>query len=103
MDAAPNTDSPAADSGAPEAVVEGIDRGPVTEWLATNVAGAVPPFAFDLIAGGRSNLTYRVTDAAGNAYALRRPPVSHVLAAHAAPPLAPDRADLRSTDRYVDG
>ena len=80
MDAAANTDSPAADSGAPGTDVEGIDRGPVTEWLAANVVGAVPPFEFDLIAGGRSNLTYRVTDAAGHAYALRRPPVSHVLA-----------------------
>ncbi len=59
--------------------VEGIDRGPVSEWLAANVDGAVPPFDFELIAGGRSNLTYRVTDAAGHAYALRRPPVSHVL------------------------
>jgi len=74
MDAAPNAD-PSSDEE-----VEGIDRGPVTDWLAANVAGAVPPFAFDLIAGGRSNLTYRVTDAAGTAYALRRPPVSHVLA-----------------------
>ena len=44
------------------------------------MAGSVPPYAFELIAGGRSNLTYRVTDAAGHAYALRRPPVSHVLA-----------------------
>jgi aminoglycoside phosphotransferase (APT) family kinase protein len=60
--------------------VEGIDRGPVTDWLAAHVTGSVPPYSFELIAGGRSNLTYRVTDAAGHAYALRRPPVSHVLA-----------------------
>src|SRR5271167_1766582 len=59
--------------------VEGIDRGPVTEWMAEVVTGAVAPFSFELIAGGRSNLTYRVTDAAGHAYALRRPPMSHVL------------------------
>ena len=74
MDAAPNT----FDSAPLE--VEGIDRVPVTDWLSAHVAGSVAPFAFDLIAGGRSNLTYRVTDAAGHAYALRRPPVSHVLA-----------------------
>ena len=37
------------------------------------------PSRFELIAGGRSNLTYRVTDGAGRAYALRRPPLSHVL------------------------
>ena len=54
------------------------DRSPT--WLADNVAGSVAPYGFELIAGGRSNLTYRVTDAAGHAYALRRPPVSHVLA-----------------------
>jgi aminoglycoside phosphotransferase (APT) family kinase protein len=74
MDALPDTEDAALTA------VEGIDRGPVSDWLAANVAGAVAPFSFELIAGGRSNLTYRVTDAAGHAYALRRPPVSHVLA-----------------------
>jgi aminoglycoside phosphotransferase (APT) family kinase protein len=81
MDVAPNTadsDHSTAVEGQPD--VEGIERGPVTEWLAANVAGSVAPYDFDLIAGGRSNLTYRVTDGAGHAYALRRPPVSHVLA-----------------------
>jgi len=74
MDAPPDTEVAALTA------VEGIDRGPVSDWLAANVAGAGAPFSFELIAGGRSNLTYRVTDAAGHAYALRRPPVSHVLA-----------------------
>ena len=41
--------------------------------------GAEAPLAFELIAGGRSNLTFSVTDSAGTRYALRRPPVSHVL------------------------
>ena len=62
-----------------EVDIEGIDRDRVTGWLAASVPGAEPPFAFELIAGGRSNLTYRVTDRAGRSYALRRPPVSHVL------------------------
>ena len=62
-----------------EVDIEGIDRDRVTGWLAATVPGLEPPFAFELIAGGRSNLTYRVTDRAGRAYALRRPPVSHVL------------------------
>jgi len=35
---------------------------------------AVAPLTFELIAGGRSNLTYRVVDANGTAFALRRPP-----------------------------
>ena len=77
MDAAPDTDDTQRTDGT---AVEGIDVGRVTDWLTANVSGAVAPFTFDLIAGGRSNLTYRVTDAAGTAYALRRPPVSHVLA-----------------------
>ena len=59
--------------------VEGIDCPRVSEWMSATVAGAKAPFTFELIAGGRSNLTYRVTDDAGQAFALRRPPVSHVL------------------------
>ena len=73
MDAAPAGRAPTV------AAVEGIDARPVSDWLAANIAGRQPPFSFELIAGGRSNLTYRVTDAAGRAFALRRPPVSHVL------------------------
>ncbi|HVB93005.1 MAG TPA: phosphotransferase family protein [Acidimicrobiales bacterium] len=60
-------------------VVEGIDVPAVSKWIASEVPGATPPFSFELIAGGRSNLTYRVVDAAGRSMALRRPPVSHVL------------------------
>jgi len=45
-----------------------------------NISGAVAPFTFDLIAGGRSNLTFRVTGADGTRYVLRRPPLGHVLA-----------------------
>ena len=59
--------------------VEGIDAEQVTTWFASHVAGSAPPLSFELIAGGRSNLTYRVTDADGRRYALRRPPLSHVL------------------------
>ncbi len=59
--------------------VEGIDADAVTAWMVATVAGVEPPLTFELIAGGRSNLTYRVTDRSGRSYALRRPPVSHVL------------------------
>src|ERR1700689_4681208 len=38
-----------------------------------------PPLTFTLIAGGRSNLTFRVEDGDGRAWALRRPPLHHVL------------------------
>jgi aminoglycoside phosphotransferase (APT) family kinase protein len=59
--------------------IEGIDADRVTEWFQANIAGAQPPLSFELIAGGRSNLTFKVTDANGQNYVLRRPPTSHVL------------------------
>jgi aminoglycoside phosphotransferase (APT) family kinase protein len=62
-----------------EGATEGIDEPRVTRWFAANVDGCRPPLSFALIAGGRSNLTFRVEDAAGHVYALRRPPLSHVL------------------------
>ncbi len=59
--------------------VEGIDVDRVGRWFTENIAGSVAPFRFELIAGGRSNLTYRVTDGKDQPFALRRPPLSHVL------------------------
>jgi aminoglycoside phosphotransferase (APT) family kinase protein len=59
--------------------VEGIDADRVEKWFSDNIDGAEPPLRFELIAGGRSNLTYRVTDSADRQFALRRPPRSHVL------------------------
>ena len=37
--------------------------------------GFEPPLAFERIAGGHSNLTYRVCDSGGRSWALRRPPL----------------------------
>jgi aminoglycoside phosphotransferase (APT) family kinase protein len=62
-------------SGAPE----GINEPQVTEWMAARLPELRPPLTFTLIAGGRSNLTFRVEDADGRAWALRRPPLHHVL------------------------
>jgi aminoglycoside phosphotransferase (APT) family kinase protein len=58
---------------------EGINAGQVTEWMAAQLPELRRPLTFTLIAGGRSNLTYRVEDAEGRAWALRRPPLHHVL------------------------
>ncbi len=58
----------------------GIDVENLTRWFAEHLPGATPPLDFLLIAGGRSNLTFKVTDAAGGAWVLRRPPTGHVLA-----------------------
>lgn len=61
-------------------LVQGIDIEPVSKWLAANIPGAVAPFTFQLIAGGRSNLTFKVVGADGTRFVLRRPPLGHVLA-----------------------
>jgi aminoglycoside phosphotransferase (APT) family kinase protein len=58
----------------------GLDWAPVERWLLEHVDGLVAPLDAVLIAAGGSNLTFRVTDAGGNAVALRRPPVAAVLA-----------------------
>lgn len=60
-------------------MVQGVHVERVTQWFERNIEGAQGPFEFALIAGGRSNLTFRVTDAADGAYVLRRPPLGHVL------------------------
>jgi aminoglycoside phosphotransferase (APT) family kinase protein len=54
---------------------DGIDGAGLEAWFAENVPGAEPPLDFERIAGGHSNLTYRVTDAGGRRWALRRPPL----------------------------
>ena len=59
--------------------LQGINEARVTKWMATQLPELAPPLTFTLIAGGRSNLTYRVEDAEGRAWALRRPPLHHVL------------------------
>jgi len=59
---------------------DGIDVERVTGWFGEHVPTVEPPLSFDLIAGGRSNLTYTVTDDSGARWVLRRPPLGHVLA-----------------------
>jgi aminoglycoside phosphotransferase (APT) family kinase protein len=60
-------------------VPAGIDDHGVSAWFAANVDGVTLPLAYELIAGGRSNLTFAVDDAAGRRYVLRRPPTGHLL------------------------
>jgi aminoglycoside phosphotransferase (APT) family kinase protein len=57
------------------AAPDGIDLNGIEGWFAINVPRAVPPLSFERIAGGHSNLTYRVSDAGGHRWALRRPPL----------------------------
>ncbi len=55
--------------------IEGIDRERVEGWFSEHVPGASPPLEFDRISGGRSNMTFGVTDSKGGRWALRRPPL----------------------------
>jgi len=64
----------------------------VTDWISRYVPELSPPLRFDLIEGGRSNLTYRVADLAENTFALRRPPLSGVL---------PSAHDMRREHRVI--
>jgi aminoglycoside phosphotransferase (APT) family kinase protein len=57
----------------------GVAPGPLTDWFAASL-GAAPPLRFERLAGGYSNLTFLVSDAAGERWVLRRPPLGHVLA-----------------------
>jgi aminoglycoside phosphotransferase (APT) family kinase protein len=59
--------------------VPGIDRRRVAEWLADGVDGLRAPFDFELVSGGRSNLTFKVRDAGGRIFVLRRPPLGNRL------------------------
>lgn len=60
--------------------VSGVDVGNVTDWMRERVPSLVAPLRFDLITGGLSNISYRVTDGDGTRWVLRRPPLGHVLA-----------------------
>ncbi len=57
----------------------GVDPRALDEYFASHVPGAAPPLDFEVIAGGHSNITFKVTDTAGNRFVLRRPPLGHVL------------------------
>ena len=59
---------------------QGIDRVGVEAWFAEHIPGVEAPLTFERIAGGHSNLTYGVRDAAGTRWALRRPPLGKRLA-----------------------
>jgi aminoglycoside phosphotransferase (APT) family kinase protein len=71
----PSMGDEATVGGGTGGVPDGIDRGPLEAWFGERVAGVELPLRFERIAGGHSNLTYRVTDAGGRSWALRRPPL----------------------------
>lgn len=52
-----------------------LDLAAVERWFALRVPGTRPPLRAELVAGGHSNLTYRIADAQSRVFALRRPPL----------------------------
>ena len=59
---------------------DGVQLDALTPWFAANVDGAGDaPLHAELIAGGRSNLTYVIGDGQHD-WVLRRPPLGHVVA-----------------------
>ncbi len=70
----------------------GINVQNVTQWFEehTEITG---PLEFGLIAGGRSNMTFTVNDAAGRRFVLRRPPMG---------PLLPSAHDVAREHRLMD-
>jgi aminoglycoside phosphotransferase (APT) family kinase protein len=59
-------------------VPQGIDAERVGRFFERALPGFGAPLCFELISGGRSNLTYRVSGPGGSCV-LRRPPLGHVL------------------------
>jgi aminoglycoside phosphotransferase (APT) family kinase protein len=72
-------------------LVEGIHAARVTAWIGERTP-INPPLEFKLIAGGRSNMTYLVKDAAGRRFVLRRPPMG---------PLLPSAHDMAREHRLM--
>lgn len=62
------------------ALPEGLQVSGIEAWYQRNIPDTTLPLCFDRLAGGHSNLTYRVTDAAGQVTVLRRPPAGELLA-----------------------
>ncbi|MFN2581611.1 MAG: phosphotransferase family protein, partial [Candidatus Dormibacteria bacterium] len=56
----------------------GLDLEALTRWLTDNVEPLDGELHGEVIAGGRSNLTYVVSDHS-HRYVVRRPPLAHVL------------------------
>ena len=62
----------------PPDVPAGIDLANLSAYFAATIPGGDAPLTATLIAGGKSNLTYKVTSNNG-AWIVRRPPLGHIL------------------------
>ncbi|MBT4494876.1 MAG: phosphotransferase family protein [Gammaproteobacteria bacterium] len=58
---------------------EGYNVEAVETWITENIPSLSPPFEWLRLEGGHSNLTYKLTDMAGNEAVIRRPPQGQLL------------------------
>jgi aminoglycoside phosphotransferase (APT) family kinase protein len=59
--------------------LSGLHEGIVADWILSLGLSFEQPLRFERIGNGHSNLTYRVSDSAGNTAVLRRPPFGPLL------------------------
>ena len=59
----------------------GLRLASLSTWMQDNIAGfdASADLQATLLAGGRSNISYKLTDASGASWVLRRPPLGHIM------------------------
>ncbi|UYM03591.1 phosphotransferase family protein [Solicola gregarius] len=57
----------------------GLDLARLSEWFAESIPGGGDALVAELVPGGKSNLTYEVSDGTST-WIVRRPPLGHVLA-----------------------
>ena len=59
----------------------GLKLAPLTTWLTSAIPGfdGSAQVTADLLAGGRSNISYKLSDASGKQYVLRRPPLGNIM------------------------
>jgi aminoglycoside phosphotransferase (APT) family kinase protein len=59
----------------PMSMPPGLDETQIDSWLARAAPAVARPVTAEVLSGGRSNLTFTLTDATGRQWVLRRPPL----------------------------
>ncbi len=59
----------------------GLKLDSLLQWMSLNISGVDDSAKLQttLLAGGRSNISYKLTDASGSSWVLRRPPLGHIM------------------------
>ena len=59
----------------------GLKLDSLLQWMSSNISGVDDSAKLQttLLAGGRSNISYKLTDTSGSSWVLRRPPLGHIM------------------------